>query len=389
MIIETDKMNENMLTFKGISKSFGDSQVLNDVNISLNGGEFFTILGPSGSGKTTLLRICSGIETPTKGNVILNGIDITDLPPNKRKINTVFQDYALFPHMTVYENIIFGPRISGWDSKKILEESKFFLNLIQMSDYKNYYPHQLSGGQKQRVALARALINKPLVLLLDEPFAALDLKLRQRMVIELDTIHDEIGTIFLLVTHDQNEAMSISDRIAVLRNGCVEQIGSPTEIYEAPKNSFVAAFIGDINFFEGTVEEIINEDISSVMTNHIGKINVYNDKKLQNGVKIYLSIRPEKIRISKNKPNINPTRFNILNGIVEDVIYFGFQTKFWIDIGGYYISIIKQHNSYLLDETPIVYRDKVWIYWDPENGYLMDQYVKADEDLLTVPIHCK
>ena len=245
------------LEFRQVSKNFGSICAVDGVSLEIKRGEFFSLLGPSGCGKTTLLRIAAGFEQPDKGQVLLDGEDITKLPPNKRKVNTIFQSYALFPHLTVWDNIAFGLNMAKRPKKEIDEEVERMLHLIQMDDQAHKKPTQLSGGQKQRVAVARALINQPQVLLLDEPLAALDLKLRQRMLIELDLIHDEVGITFLYVTHDQGEAMSLSDRIAVMDTGRIEQIGTPAEIYEAPRTSFVAAFIGDTNFLEGKVAEIV------------------------------------------------------------------------------------------------------------------------------------
>ncbi|HJO95350.1 MAG TPA: ABC transporter ATP-binding protein [Victivallales bacterium] len=385
MIKKQKQHNKDFLVFENISKSFGSQKVLNNVNLTIPKGEVFTLLGPSGCGKTTLLRICAGFETPDTGRVLLNGVDITELPPNRRQVNTVFQNYALFPNMTVEENIAFGPKLSKWSPKKIEKEIDFFLDLIQMSSHRDKKPNQLSGGQKQRVAIARALINKPLVLALDEPLAALDLKLRQRMLVELDDIHDQIGTTFLFVTHDQSEAMSISNQIAVMDDGKIRQIGSPIEIYEAPKTSFVAAFIGDTNFFEGIVTKVFDEEFSKITVDGFPDILIYNDKKVKKGSEVYLSVRPEKINITRNKPTDKNPWLNNIKGIVEDVVYLGPQTKFWVKVGDFRIAVYKQHKTYLLDEKPIIWEDEVWLSWNAEYGYLLDKYTEDDLDFLSMP----
>jgi spermidine/putrescine transport system ATP-binding protein len=259
-------------------------------------------------------------------------------------------------------------------------------------------PDQISGGQKQRVAIARALVNKPRVLLLDEPLAALDLKLRQRMLIELDLIHDEVGITFLYVTHDQGEAMSLSDRIAVMQAGKIEQLGTPAEIYEAPRSSFVAAFIGDTNFFDGVVAEpleqhtvldgllsvAVDKDYSRLKIEDFPDLECFNDKQIRQGEHVFLSIRPEKFRISREKPEGRP-HLNILEGGVEDVIYLGSQTKYWVRVGDYRISVIRQHSRYLLDEKPIRWNERVWLSWHADDGFMLEKYSEQDEALLQPP----
>ncbi|HET6407343.1 MAG TPA: spermidine/putrescine ABC transporter ATP-binding protein, partial [Chthoniobacteraceae bacterium] len=241
------------LRFENVTRRYGSFTAINDVTLDIEKGETFSLLGPSGCGKTTLLRMAAGFDQPDLGRVYLDGKDITPLPPDQRPVNTVFQSYALFPHLTVRENIAFGPRIAKWTPGEIAKGVDQMLELVDLKAHGDKKPSQLSGGMKQRVAIARALVNKPKVLLLDEPLAALDLKLRQRLIVELDAIHDEVGITFIYVTHDQGEAMSISDRIAVMNKGVIEQVGPPAEIYEAPRTSFVAAFIGDTNFLDGKI----------------------------------------------------------------------------------------------------------------------------------------
>ncbi len=372
------------LEFENISKSFGNVRAVVNTSLAIKKGEFFSLLGPSGCGKTTLLRMVAGFEKPDTGRIYLNGEDITDLPPNRRKVNTIFQNYALFPHLTVWDNIAFGLKIEKRPKKEIEAEVGSMLKLIQMEDQAWKYPDQISGGQKQRVAIARALIKKPEVLLLDEPLAALDLKLRQRMLIELDLIHDEVGITFVYVTHDQGEAMSLSDRIAVMDKGIIEQTGAPMEIYEAPSSSFVAAFIGDTNFFEGQVKDVISSDYLRIDIGDFPDVVCFNDKQRKKGDLVYLSVRPEKIRISRDKPSDDPLH-NTVKVHVEDVIYQGAMTRFWVSTGEYRLAIIQQHSRFLLDEKPIRWNEDVWISWHADDGFMLERYSESDEELMGVP----
>lgn len=372
------------IVFENVSKKYGSVQALNQVSFSVKKGEFFSLLGPSGCGKTTLLRIVAGFEKPDEGRVLIDGQDITHLPANKRPVNTVFQNYALFPHLNLWDNIAFGLRIANRPAKEIKSEVEKMLHLIQMEEHAYKRPDQISGGQKQRVAIARALINKPRVLLLDEPLAALDLKLRQKMLMELDLIHDEVGITFLFVTHDQTEAMAVSDRIAVFHQGKVEQIGTPVELYESPKSSFVAAFIGDTNFLDGRVAEKLEEEYSRLLVEDFPKVICFDDKKLSVGDLVHLSIRPEKIQISSEKPIANP-KHNILPAVVADIVYKGDHTKFWVRVDGYLIAVLQQHSRFLLDEKSIKWNDKVWIWWHADDGFMLERYSESDELLTEIP----
>lgn len=361
---------EQGVRFEGITKKFGSSVALSDVSFSIRQGDFFTILGPSGCGKTSLLRILAGFDQPDGGKVFLNGKDITSLPPNKRPINTVFQNYSLFPHLDIWENIAFGLRISKKPEKEIRQEVEKMLHLTQMEGHAHKMPDQISGGQKQRVAIARALINRPQVLLLDEPLAALDLKLRQKMLIDLDLIHDEVGITFIFITHDQGEAMSVSDYIAVLNHGQLVQIGTPIEVYEAPVNSFVAEFIGDTNFLDGRVAEMTSPDYSTLSFDDFPSVVCFNDKKLISNDLAHLSVRPEKIHISREEPPTVSLR-NRMQGVVDDVVYKGDHTFYGVIVEGHKISVIRQHSRFHLDEKPIQWKEKVWISWHADDGYIL------------------
>jgi len=375
---------DGFIELRGIRKKFQGVPAVNDASLTLKRGEAFSLLGPSGCGKTTLLRILGGFETPDAGRIIIDGQDITDLPPNKRPINTVFQNYALFPHLSLWDNIAFGLKMAGKPSKFIDEEVERMLDLVDLVDHADKKPHQISGGQKQRVAIARALINKPQLLLLDEPLAALDLKLRQRMLLELDRIHDEVGITFLYVTHDQGEAMSLSDRIAVMNHGKIEQIGRPMEVYEAPSSSFVAAFIGDTNFFKAHVSGSVGEDYSRLSIDGLPNVLAYNDKKLQTDQQVFLSIRPEKFRIYREKP-AESEHYNTIRGKILDIIYLGSNTKFRVECNGHVLMITQQHARFMLDTTPLTWEEEVWVSWNADDGYMLQRYEEADNRLLNLP----
>jgi spermidine/putrescine transport system ATP-binding protein len=372
------------LRFENVTKRFGSFTAVDDVTLEIEHGKTFSLLGPSGCGKTTLLRMAAGFEAPDQGRILLDGHDITDLPPEKRPLNTVFQNYALFPHLSVRENIAFGLKIAKHLKADITRQVDRMLELVDLAEHADKKPHLLSGGQKQRVGIARALANQPRVLLLDEPLAALDLKLRQRLLVELDAIHDEVGITFLYVTHDQGEAMSISDTIAVMNRGRIEQTGKPAEIYETPRTSFVAAFIGDTNFFEGRVTDSLSERFSKADIPGLGSIMIDNDKPVRPGDRIHLSLRPEKIILSRNQPEPG-TWDNILQGTIEDVIYFGSHTRYWVRSGEYRLCAEQQHRTFLLDETPPSWNDPVWLRWHANDGFLLEQYREEDENLLTLP----
>lgn len=367
-------MSKTILELREISKAYGSVEAVRGVTVELAQGEVFSLLGPSGCGKTTLLRVAAGLERPGSGSVWLRGQEITHLPPNKREINTVFQSYALFPHLTVAENIGFGRQVAGVEKGKRQQEVMRMLELMELGAYAGRKPGQLSGGQQQRVAIARALINHPQVLLLDEPLGALDLKLRQRMLLELDRIHDEVGITFLYVTHDQSEAMSLSDRIAVMNLGRIEQMGTPTEIYEHPKTRFVASFIGDTHLFEGRVLDR-SGGLLKMEVDGLGEIwaRAPQGERVQ-GKRGVLSVRPEKLSIRREP--IGLAEAGVLNefpGVVEDHIYLGSQSCYYVRVGNQRIQVNMPHVHEEREATRITHGDPVWLSWGVDSGWWIDE----------------
>jgi spermidine/putrescine transport system ATP-binding protein len=298
-----------------VRKSFGDFTVVNGIELEIQKGEFFSLLGPSGCGKTTLLRLIAGLERADSGAIQIEGKDMTSAPPQTRPVNTVFQNYALFPHLNVFENVAFGLRVKGVPKPEIHERVGRAMELVRISELGKRYPSQLSGGQKQRVALARAFINKPAVLLLDEPLAAIDAKLRKELQVELKSLQRSLGMTFIYVTHDQEEALAMSDRVAVMHGGVIEQMGAPNEIYNRPATAFAASFLGKCNMFTGTVVE------SGRVKNSLG-IFECETGELGIGAEVLMGIRPERVRPSP------ADRLNAIEAKLEEKIYFGAATEY-------------------------------------------------------------
>jgi putative spermidine/putrescine transport system ATP-binding protein len=326
-----------LIEIRGLSKAFGSVKAVDGVDLDINAGEFLTLLGPSGSGKTTVLRMIAGFETPDGGVIKLNGKDITNQPPYERDVNTVFQDYALFPHMDVITNIEYGLRVKKVDKKERRAKAIEALEQVRLSGYENRKPSQLSGGQRQRVALARALVNRPAVLLLDEPLGALDLKLRQQMQIELKELQREVGITFIFVTHDQEEALTMSDRIAVFDKGKIQQLDRPAAIYEKPTNEFVAGFVGVSNLISGSAAQTL-----------LGKSGTF-------------TVRPEKIQISQSSGAA---------GTIKEVEYLGPATRFIVDLdAGVRLVVLKQNSEESASDVMSMRGKKVNLAWDKESEY--------------------
>ena len=359
-----------LVSIKNISKQFEDGHIAVDtVNLDIFPKEFFSLLGGSGSGKSTLLRMLAGFEQPTDGKIIIGGVDMANIPPYKRPVNMMFQSYALFPHMSVKQNIMFGLKQEKSLNKSDIEKATDrALGIIKMTELANRKPHQLSGGQRQRVALARCLAKRPKLILLDEPLSALDKNLRDRMQFELVDIQEQTGSTFIMVTHDQEEAMTMSTRMAIMSDGWLEQVSTPSEIYEFPKSKFVANFIGKSTIFAGHVDKIgkTKSTIISPETGTIFKLNrvieAIEDQE------IWVGIRPEKIIISKNKPKDynNDAPQNCIKGIVEDIAYLGGLSTYHVRTANNHIVKSTDFNIERKANNPS-WNDEVYLSWEPES----------------------
>lgn len=356
---KTDLMN--IIEFHGVSKHYHDHAVLHNLNFEVKNGEFLTLLGPSGCGKTTLLRLISGFEQPTQGRIFINRQDVTDFAPQDRHVNTVFQSYALFPHMTVYDNVAFGLRCKKLPKEEIEHRVFEALKMVKLESFLKRKPEQLSGGQQQRVAIARAVVNKPLVLLLDEPLSSLDYRLRKTMQIELKQLQTQLGITFIFVTHDQEEALSMSDRVVVMQDGVIEQIGTPREVYEEPQNLRVAKFIGEVNIFESTVAKANETQLELDIENQHYVLK--NRKNYQVGEEVLVLIRPEDVQVwGQSEITDNSGMFPAK---VEQVIYKGVTVDLMLRLhSGKLLSATQFFNE---DDDKLDYRvdEAVWIQWRP------------------------
>jgi spermidine/putrescine transport system ATP-binding protein len=354
------------LELRGLTKDFGAFKAVDDLDLDVPTGSFFALLGPSGCGKTTTLRMVAGLETPTSGTINLGGKDITFEKPYRRPVNTVFQNYALFPHLDIFENVAFGPRrrkASGVD-----DEVHRMLELVELTSQTRKRPAQLSGGQQQRVALARALINKPEVLLLDEPLGALDLKLRRQMQIELKRIQTEVETTFIHVTHDQEEAMTMADTIAVMNGGVIEQMGAPNELYENPRTTFVANFLGQSNLIAGQIQSR-DSDVTQVDMHGI-TVSVPRERTHAESDRGWVGIRPEKVLIGDEGEALDAPGNTIPGGVVTDVSFVGVSTQYLVRMPwGQELQVFEQNTG---RRRLFRYGDKVELSWRPEYAFLLD-----------------
>jgi spermidine/putrescine transport system ATP-binding protein/putrescine transport system ATP-binding protein len=366
-----------IIAIREVSKSFGSVRAVDSVDLDIYPNEFFALLGPSGCGKTTLLRMLAGFETPDSGRLEIDGEDMTDRAPNRRPVNMVFQSYAVFPHMSVHDNVAYGLKVVGTKSAEIAPRVREALEMVQLGEMGARRPDQLSGGQRQRVALARALVKRPRVLLLDEPLSALDAKLRETMQLELVRLQHSVGITFVIVTHDQNEALSMADRIAVMEGGKVRQVAPPAELYENPANRFVADFIGKVNLFEGRFGEA-REGALLIEVAGLGALPVapgeearrIGETAARSGAPVSLAVRPEKIRLFDERP---ADRAIALPGTLREIAYYGDASHVFVTLeGGLVISAnlmndSRQRREGRAEGTP------VWCSWEPEDGLLLPE----------------
>jgi putrescine transport system ATP-binding protein len=362
---------EPFIKIQNVTKQFGSFTAVNNVDLQIYKGELFALLGGSGCGKTTLLRMLAGFETPTSGTIYIDGADMTDVPPYERPVNMMFQSYALFPHMTVEQNVAYGLKRDGVDKQEITRRVAEMLQMVELGQFSLRKPHQLSGGQRQRVALARALVKRPKVLLLDEPLAALDKRLREQTQYELMNIQDKLGVTFVVVTHDQEESMTLSTRIAVMDEGRFVQIGTPTEIYESPETRFVASFIGSANMFEGRITENGADHVIVSADDIDGKFYIDHGVSIKEGAKVWVAVRPEKIKISTTPPENEG--MNQLKGVVHDIGYLGNMSTYRVEVSeGRIVDVTHPNQSRPKGDRHIVdWDDEVHMSWEPSSAVVL------------------
>jgi putrescine transport system ATP-binding protein len=366
-----DNPNEPpLIRFENVTKRFGTFTAIDKLTLDIFEEEFFALLGPSGCGKTTLMRMLAGFETPTEGAIMLAGQDIGPIPPNKRAVNMMFQSYALFPHLTIFENIAFGLRRGAMPKNDIIARVDEMLKLTRLEKFAQRKPHQISGGQRQRVALARSLAKAPKLLLLDEPMGALDKKLRQDTQFELMDIQEKTGTTFVIVTHDQEEAMTVASRVAVMDEGRVIQVATPDRIYETPISVYVADFIGDVNIIKGTASPAGKEMFHLKWKDTLAPLNAASALPLTEGQECHLAIRPEKVAISADKPEGVD---NVVQGKILDIAYLGNLSTYHVELPTGDVIKAQTANTRRIARRSFTWDDPVWISWTATAGVLLDQ----------------
>ncbi|MET0169483.1 MAG: ABC transporter ATP-binding protein [Aliihoeflea sp.] len=355
------------ITFENVTKTFGDFTAVDNLSLDIYEREFFALLGASGCGKSTLLRMLAGFEEPTSGRILLDGQDLAGIPPYRRPVNMMFQSYALFPHMTVEKNIAFGLKQDGMPKADIAKRVADMLKLVKLEQFAKRKPHQLSGGQRQRVALARSVAKRPKVLLLDEPLGALDKKLREETQFELMDLQQDLGLTFMVVTHDQEEAMTMADRIAIMDKGEVMQVATPAEIYEAPASRFVADFVGSVNLFEG---KVAGHDSGRVKIATASGFDIQADESAaaQDGATVWYAVRPEKIRISSQRPE---SAVNAVEGEVWDIGYLGDMTVYNVKLPDGQIVRSSQLNAQRTTADPLTWNDRAWLAFPADAGVVL------------------
>jgi putrescine transport system ATP-binding protein len=356
------------ISIERVTKKFGDFTAVNDVSLKVYKGELFCLLGGSGCGKTTLLRMLAGFEETSSGRILIDGVDMAGVPPYERPVNMMFQSYALFPHMNVEQNVAFGLKQDGLPKEQIAPRVAAMLDLVKLGPFAKRKPHQLSGGQRQRVALARALVKQPKLLLLDEPLAALDKKLREHTQFELVHLQEQLGVTFVVVTHDQEEAMSLSTRIGVMNSGEIVQVGTPQEIYEFPNSKFVAEFIGNVNMFHGRMTEDMPDHVRIDSAELGGPIFVDHGVSAAPAAQLWAAIRPEKINISVERPAQTD---NVGHGIVKDIAYLGDMSVFLVQLDSGKTVRVTQPNIYRHADERISWDQAVYIHWHPSSPVVL------------------
>ena len=364
----SDQTGKAFLEIKQIRKTFDGVVAVDDIDLTIERGEIFALLGASGCGKSTLLRMLAGFERPTAGSIILEGVDIAQVPPYERPINMMFQSYALFPHMTVYDNIAFGLKQDKMPKDQIAERVNSMLGLVHMEEYARRKPHQLSGGQRQRVALARSLAKRPKLLLLDEPMGALDKKLREKMQLELVNIIEQVGVTCVMVTHDQEEAMTMATRIALMDQGWIRQVGTPDEIYEQPTSRFAAEFIGSVNLIEGVVEEDEADYVTIRSPQLPDPIYIGHGISGFEGQEVGFAVRPEKLGIGKQEPE---QPHNKAKGVIEDIAYFGSHSVYHVRLPSGYKFMANFANVQRWASEGLTWNDEVWVWWGDNDGVVL------------------